>query len=199
MRKAASCASVSCRASWRPTPKSLLDAADDNLDPLRRLEGLHGQREARRPRRPGARRRRARHGRVGYRRQDRGQAAVAGAVRALQRRQLRRDAYSSIRRRLLLPWQGARRPAGPRCAATGTRATSSQDEDRRRRSRHRSEAHRRRDRGCRRRRQRRRRCQRPVRPRHLARLRQAIEPSGCSGTRSRAILSTTSSMPCWRA
>ena len=53
-------------------PKSLVDEANDNLDPLRGLEGLHGQREARRPWRSGARCRCARYGRMGCGGQDRG-------------------------------------------------------------------------------------------------------------------------------
>ena len=119
-------------------PKSLVDEANDNLDPLRGLEGLHGQREARRPRRPRARRRCARHGRVGCGRQDRGQAAVAAAVGALQRRPPRRHGAGLSGRRLLLPRQGAGGPAGRDARLPGAGLQGGQDEDRRRRSRHRS-------------------------------------------------------------
>ena len=68
------------------------------------------------------------------------------------------------------------------------------------RSRHGPEAHRGGDRGRRRGRQRRRRRQRPLRPCHRARLRQGdASPTACSGTRSRAIPSTTGSTPCSRS
>ena len=66
------------------------------------------------------------------------QAAVAAAVRALQRRPLRRDGARLSGRRLLLPRQGARRPQGRDARLPGAGLQGRQDEDRRRRSRHRS-------------------------------------------------------------
>ena len=117
-------------------PKSLDRRGQRQPRPVRRLEGLHGQREARRPRRPGARRGGARHGRLGCGRQDRGKAAVAAALGALQRRSPRRDGAGLSGRRLLLPRQGARRPQGRDARLPGAGLQESEDEDRRRRSRH---------------------------------------------------------------
>ena len=87
-------------------PESLIDAAHDNLDPFAHLGGDDEQREARRSRRSLGRGRHHRHGGVGRGREDRGQAALPRARRALSRRQGRRQGLGLCRRRLLPAGQG---------------------------------------------------------------------------------------------
>ena len=69
----------------------------DNLDPQRIWAAHDGEREAGRPRRALGRGRRARHGGLGRGREDRGQAALPAARRALQRRRRSTTRSSSTR------------------------------------------------------------------------------------------------------
>ena len=152
--------------------RSLVDAEADNLDPLAVWKAFMANEK------PGGHGDRAHAAggldmaRVGRGGQDRGQTAVAPAGRALQRRTLRRARAGLSRRRLLLPRQGDRRPEGRDARLPGAGLSHRQDEDRRRRPRHRHQAHRGRPRRGRHGREPRRRCQRPVRSRDRACLRQ---------------------------
>ena len=99
-------------------PKSLIDEANDNLDPFAVWKAFMANEK------PGGHGDRAHAaGALDMAMWDAvakiaGKSAVAAAVRALQRRAVRREGARLSGRRLLLPGQGARGPARPRCAAT---------------------------------------------------------------------------------
>ena len=151
------------------------------------------QREAGRPRRALGRGRHDRHGGLGRGRQDRGQAALPPARRALPRRQGEPARLRLRRRRLLLPGQGRHALQDEMRGYLDLGYTRRQDEDRRRVARRRPAPHRGGARGGRRRPEPRGRCQRPLRSRDRDRLRRRrSRPTTCSGTRKPAIRSTTS-------
>ena len=116
-------------------PAKLRDEKAGTLDPhaiwaammSNEKPGGHGDRAVRR--------RRHRHGGVGRDGEDPWQAAVARAVGALQRRQVRRQGARLLGRRLLLPRQGEAGPPGRDAPVPRPRLQADEDEDRRRAAR----------------------------------------------------------------
>ncbi|CAA9426184.1 MAG: mandelate racemase/muconate lactonizing enzyme family protein, partial [uncultured Ramlibacter sp.] len=90
------------------------------------------ERETRRPRRALGGHRHHRHGGVGRRGEDRGQAAVPVAGRALRRRQAAAEGLRLRRRWLLLPRQGRHATEGRDAQVPRPRLLGREDEDRRR-------------------------------------------------------------------
>ena len=104
-------------------PTTLLDDSGDNLDPHKVWAAMMTQREAGRPRRALGRDRHHRHGGVGRGGQDRRQAAVPAAGRALRRRQAEPRVFVYAAGGYYYPGKDLDGAAATRCAATSTAAT----------------------------------------------------------------------------
>ncbi len=181
-------ASLSTTAARQPRPAQGLGHADD-------------QREARRPRRALGRGRHDRHGGLGRGGQDRGQAAVPAARRALRPATAKPNRGVRLRRRrLLLPGPGPRGPGARDAQLPRPRLLGGQDEDRRRVAGRGLQAHRGGAEDC----------WAPAsswrsmptaastcRPRSTTPRR--CRSTTCSGTRKPAIRSTTRCRPSWRS
>ncbi len=105
-------------------PKTLLDAAGDNLDPDKVWADDDVERKAGRPWRALGRGRHHRHGGVGRGGQDRGQAAVSAAGRASRPQPPIRASSSMPPAAIIIPARICRRCAA-KCAAISIAATMS--------------------------------------------------------------------------
>ena len=196
MPAARRCGRASFRAFLKRAPSSLLDEAGDNFAPDKILAVMLQQREVRRPQRALGRHRHDRGRGLGRRRQDRGEAAASPARRALQRRQGRGESLLLCRRRLVCAGQDHQGPAGRDEGPSRCRLYDGEDESRRHAAaRTISPASKRSSRSCRRAASSR---STPIRNFSATRrwlMRKASNRSGCAGSRSRAIRSTSRCSP----
>ncbi len=124
-------------------PETLIDAERQEPRPAQDLGDDVDQREARRPRRTLGRRRHDRHGGVGRSGQDRRQAAVPTAGRALRQRQAEPQGSSSTRPAATTTPGRTSKPQGRDAQLPRPRLHGGQEEDRRRIARRRPAPHRR--------------------------------------------------------